>query len=269
MNKLITTFLTLTLFAGFVIAGFYYEGPRDERMPPGYNDYDLTLGWLVQNNNVAALADVIEDVELTPDPPHGFFKVRVVNAIFGCTNGQELVIAKSNPNMPDTPPIYDPLFEYYPTNHSRIVFAARTPFSGTTGLRHWRAAEWKMPPQPDILVSTTDDRRAMMYGFTRSWWYEDYQDGLPYTHFTNLVRAARVERNWTNYYHIVRDAVPTPASPRIWGDSYKDITELLHTVTREQYDYMLNDPLFPDEGREYLERFEERFRTTRPFPTDE
>ena len=264
MNKLITTFLIQTLFVSMMAAWNYYSGPEDERMVPGYHDHNFTLGWLAQVNNVAALADVIEVQEITPDSPHGSFKVRVVNAIFGCTNGQELVIAKSNPNMPDAPPTYDPLFEYYPTNHSRIVFAAIVPpFTGTT-FRHWRAKEWNMPPQPDILVS--DDRNGTMYGFTRSWWYEDYQNGLPYAHFTNLVRAVRVERNWTNYYHIVRDAVPSP-SERVWSDSFTELEKLYFWATPELFRFMYHDPLLDNEVRANMADWHERMET--PFPLDE
>ena len=64
---------------------------------------------------------------------------------------------------------------------------------------------------------------------------------------TNLVHAARVERNWTNYYHIIRDAVPNSASPRVWQDSFNDIGALLRRSTQAQFDYIMNDPLFPAE----------------------
>jgi len=265
--KKIFTLSTLGFVTGLSIAAWQYQGPWDERMPPGKNDYNLTLGWLARVTDVAALADVIEDGgEGSPGYKFGYLKVRVVNPIFGCTNGQEIVIAKQNVKAEIVwPPSYDPTFEYHPTNNSRIVFAGLTTWSGKK-LNGWTAKEWKMPPQPNII---TTNLFVTLYGFTRSWWHDDYQDGLPYTHFTNLSRIVREERNWTNYYHAVRDAVPTPASARVWKDSYGEIFELLLRATQQQFEYMANDPLFPPECVGIKDDILTRTHLVRGFPTDE
>ena len=88
-------------------------------------------------------------------------------------------------------------------------------------------------------------------------------------HLTNLVHAARMERNWTNYYHIVRDAVPTPASPRVWEDSFRDIDELLLWATQAQFEYMANDPLFPAECLGIKNEIYDLIHSARGFPTDD
>ena len=266
MKKIITSFWGLTLATTVIFADWHFTGPEDERMPPGQNDYHYSLGWLAQVPDVSGLADVIEEGGVTPEFPFGYFTFRIVNAIYGCTNGQEILIFKEDQHIKTEFHIdYDPLFEYYPTNNSRIVFAAITTYP--TNYPRFSAKDWKSPPLPEIIWTPTNNS-GWMFGFTRSWWYENYQDGLPYAHFTNLVRAARIERNWTNYYYACRDAVPS-VSGRLWYDSYIDLFDLFTSVTREQFEYMANDPLFPEECKEQMEDYLIRVRSTMPFPTDE
>ena len=253
MKKIITSFLSLALATTFLIAAWDYTGPEDERMPPGLNDYDYSLGWLAQVPDVSGLADVIEDGDASVEFPFGYFTFRIVNAIYGCTNGQEIIIGKDDPVIKDDfATYYDPFLEYYPTNNSRIVFAAITTYP--KNYPRFTIKDWESLPVPDIIWTPTN-KPGWMFGFTRSWWYEDYQDGLPYAHYTNLVRAARIERNWTNYYHLIRDAVPSP-SERVWHDSFTDLFHLGLRTSRTYYDYMVNDPLFPADSREMQESLE-------------
>jgi len=100
----------------------------------------------------------------------------------------------------------------------------------------------------------------VIYTHVREWWYDGYQNNLPYIHLTNFVHAARVERNWTNYYHALRDAIPTTASPRVWQDSYWDFFELFLRASQAQFDYIMNDPLFPAEIHELRQDIYDRFR---------
>jgi len=256
MNKIITSLLALALTTTFIMAAWNYTGPEDKRMPPGQNYFNYTLGWLAQLNDVSGLADVIEDGGVTPEHPFGYLKVHIVNAIYGCTNGQEFVISKEDQYIKTEFHIdYDPLFEYYPTNNSRIVFAAITTYP--TNYPVFTVKDWKSLPLPEVIWTPTNNP-GWMFGFTRSWWYENYQDGLPYMHFTNLVHTTRIERNWTNFYYICRDAVPTPTSSRVWMDSYDDIYELLLGATQAQYEFMMNDPLFPSECQGILQDIYER-----------
>ena len=272
MKKIIT--LTSVVFTTILgIAAWNYTGPMDERMPPGYNDYDITLGWLAQHADIAAVANVITDIP--GEPPEvielengmvvknekhswGCFTIQVTNAIYGCTNGQEFVLGKFNPKSSGSfrDALFDPNFEYYPTNHSRIVVVgiregnnkSRSPYT---------PKDWKLPPEPETIVSSTN--AFVLYDMTRNWWYDGYQDNLPYTHLTNLVQVTRRERNWTNYYHVVRDAIPS-SSERVWGDSFEDMMMLLRVGTQGQYDYIMGDPLFPVECQEMLQDYYVRIR---------
>ena len=265
--KKILTLSTLVLVTCLAVAAYHYTGPWDERMPPGKSGSKFTLGWLAQVMDVAALADVIEDVgEGASVYKFGHFKIRVVHPIFGCTNGQEIVIVKENAKAEIVwPPSYDPTFEYHPTNNSRIVFAGLTTWSNKNFIG-WTAKDWKIPPQPDMIITK---KYIMLYGFTRSWWYDDYQEGIPYIHFTNLAHVVRVERNWTNYYHAIRNALPTPTAPRVWMDSFYDMDHLLFKATQNQFEYMVNDPLFPVECQDVKNDIFNRFHNVRGFPTDE
>jgi len=260
MNKCFAFLTTTTTLAEIILASWHYEGPHDERMPFCLLHSHESLGWFAQVMDVGAMADVIENGVPTQDYPHGYLKVNVVNAIYGCTNGQELIIIKSDIEMDGLyliEPDYDPNFEYYPTNNSRIVFAGIAHV--VSNIKFWTPKDWNLPPQPEIIMTSTNHPSGL-YGFTRAWWYDGYQDNIPYAHLTNLVRAARTERNWTNYYHVVRDAVPTPASSRVWQDSFHDMFELLYLATQAQFDYMLNDPLFPVEMLEVRKYQHEHYR---------
>jgi len=249
--------LTFTLQSGLSMAAWDYTGPDDERIPYGRRAVESTLGLVARRMHVGAVADVIEDVTEPKkrDLSSGYFKVRVVTPIYGCTNGQEIVLGKYDPQEAEGYWHYDPNYEYNPTNNSRIVFFVHdfkpsTPYS-------WTPKVWKQPPEPETIMSATG--KPVLQHWTRQWWYDgDYQ--LPFTHLTNLLHAARVERNWTNYYHILRDAVPTPASPRVWEDSFCDIVDLLLRATEAQFDYILNDPLFPAEMHEMRQDIFDRFR---------
>ena len=246
MKNTITFSNLTTLITGIALAGIYYSGPKDERMPPAENCYADSLGWLAQTMNVGAVADVIAVGPETTEYPFGSLMLHVVKAIYGCTNGQVLVVAKEDTTFKIDHPLYDPNWEYYPTNNSRIVFAGVTTNETRIGWSPFTAKDWKLPPELEV-IHPSKDIPVIFYGVTRAWWYDGYQNNLPYMHLTNLVHAARVERNWTNYYHIIRDAVPTPAAPRVWEDSFGDIFELILQSTQWQYEYMANDSLFPAE----------------------
>ena len=257
--------LTFIFQTSLNMAAWDYTGPDDERLPYGRYGRDSQLGRFARRMAVGAVADIIEDVtepKNQRDLSSGYFKVRVVTPIYGCTNGQEIVLRKYDPQTAEGyVEYYDPNYEYNPTNNSRIVFFAdhfesRGPYS-------WTPKVWKQPPEPETIMPSTWE--PLLDHWTRQWWYDgDYQ--LPFTHLTNLLHAARVERNWTNYYHILRDAVPTPASPRVWQDSYWDIHYLLIHASPTQFDYIMNDPLFPVELQDMRQ---DRYDGSRRYGEDE
>jgi hypothetical protein len=255
----IFTTLALVFLPGF--ADYNYTGPLDERMPQYRTIGHGTLGYFARHADAVGVMDVIEVGEphpdafdyltalehngFCPDDAFSYAKVRVVNALYGCTNGQELVIWKDYP-LPTDRQIsqHDLDLEYFPTNHSRIVCVV----IGVNPIRitaEYTPKVWKQTPEPIPII--TQENKPEFWFEPRCWWYDGYQDNLPLVHLTNLLHSAQVERNWTNYYHKVRDAIPTPASPRVWSDSFSDMSELLHNATQAQFDYIINDPLFPAE----------------------
>jgi len=84
-----------------------------------------------------------------------------------------------------------------------------------------------------------------LYNKKRSWFYPDADDGLLFTHLTNVIRTVRTERNFTNYYEVVRDAVNSP-SERVKNDSRHDLRDLMKHASPDHLLFMQNDPLFPD-----------------------
>ena len=256
--KIFFTFFTLTLVAMLGIAAWDYTGPRDERVPPTMTATQNTLGWLARNASAVAVMDVIATGTNHVDSEFGYIKTRVVNALYGCTNGQELVILKIHTNPYEMRILEEYAnFAYDPTNNSRIVGAVVAEHPARE-LPIWTPQIWKQSAEPETIVSSTNT--FVLWGHTRSWWPDGCQDNLPFTHLTNLLHTTQGQRNWTNYYHTLRDAVPTPASPRVWQDSFYDISELLRRATQEQYEYIMNDPLLPVELQERVLDFYTRFR---------
>ena len=252
--KKILTLTTLTLFTGLGIAAWNnYAGPQEERISPAEKNFEYTLGWYAQNASAVAVMDVIDTSTNHPNSKFGHVTVRVVNALYGCTNGQEFVILKCNPNHEGGLLSLIPQSEFdefgcFPTNNSRIVCAFTTQSLERSSL-DWTPKVWKLPPQPETIVSPTNT--VYLRGDIHCWWPDGYQDNLPLTH---LVHAARVERNWTNYYHLCRDAINLPSpSELVYRNAVFDLGKLATGATRSQFDFIMNDPLLPELCRDWLE----------------
>jgi hypothetical protein len=260
--KIIITLSTLAMVTILGMAAYNYIGPEDERLPPGTNPKTDTLGFYARSADAVAVLDVIGVSDTHPDSGFGCVTGRVVNALHGCTNGQELVILKVSVGA-DSPieTGYDPNFEYFPTNNSRIVCAIITR-NPPHLLPTWTPKVWKQPPVPSTNI-ISQASLPFLWGDARSWWYDGYQDNLPLVHLTNLLYSAQVECNWTNFYHKVRDAIPAPVSPRVWQDAFCDMSELLLRATQTQFDYIMNDPLLPAECQDRVQDFHIRFQRKR------
>ena len=72
-----------------------------------------------------------------------------------------------------------------------------------------------------------------------------HDDGVLFTQFTNIVQAVRFDRNWTNYFHLVRDGA-TFTSDRVREDSFWDMGILSFYGTHAQRAIILADPLVDD-----------------------
>ena len=101
-----------------------------------------------------------------------------------------------------------------------------------------------------------------MRSFNRSWWPVERDDGVLFTQFTNIIQAVRVDRNWTNYFELVRDGLIS-TSDRVREDSFWDMGVLCFYGTHAQRAIILADPLVdsrlkdllntPDWGMPHLE----------------
>ena len=212
------------------------------------------MGYLATWCDAGGIAYVIEEGN-SAEYEIEYLKLRVVSAQFGCTNGQELILHKedmTNPKYPETL-----MYEYYPTNLSRIVFNVSS-------------NDWNFIPNhifPRQLENLSSGQEFLLanginifeitpyYEFChtrRSWWYLDYQGGEPYTFWTNAVHCTRVEPNWTKFYELCRSGASS-ISNRVKEDSFNDMQDLAWRASDEQLQMMLNDPLFPAVYRGFVE----------------
>ena len=255
MNLKQLTFLTLAL-ASLALAQrqLFYPGPMDASMPPpGYNFWGKyqTLGYLSKRCDVGGVADVIEEGH-SAEYGIDYLKLRVVEAHYGSTNGQELIVGKMDLRDSFYPATLT--YEYYPTNLSRIVF-------NVYSNEYYSFPHRLFPKQEDI---SEEDMRITettpyyeFFNTTRSWWYLDYQGGEPYTYWTNAVQVIRLEPNWTNCYELCRNAASS-TSCRVKEDTFEDMKSLIQVSTPEQRQMMLDDPLFPAISQDYLDEIIER-----------
>ena len=168
--------------------------------------------------------------------------VRVDHALAGCSNAQNIVIRKCFDI--ELAGHYENLF---PTNSGNIVFAAL-------------AYDNKIPSDYDMsdIVSNTiiPHTNAPLYWLqhdTRQWWYANRDDGILLTQFTNVLQAVRIEPNWTNYYHLLRDGFSSPSN-RVKEDSFNDLWCLLLNASSEQVEMILAEPWICSELKEIPRR---------------
>ena len=239
-------FISTIIFARSIISPWgSYRPPWDTDVPQkiNYQSPASTLGEFARYMDVIALAEVVEDNGPTSGFKFGSIKVRVVNPVYGCTNGQEFVMAKGDNSEYNYP---DMQVDFYPTNNSRIVFAVST--NNINHFKPWTSQTWKNQASPEKIMSQI--HLSIPYpDFSRSWWYENFYNGIPYAQLTNLVRVTRFERNWTNYYHLCRDNIPNPSAPRVEHSAYVDLVRMMFLASDSQLDFIFNDPLLLDEFR--------------------
>jgi len=237
VNKLIIITSTIVSLAAIVML-YAHETPK-----PQFS----TIGVLAQESHVAGIGDIIsfDDNNIT---------IQVDTPLYGCTNQQVMAIEALNLvhrwNHPE--------FVYWPPERveaylvqlkappltGRIVFLvssnlytfAYNPLDWDKSLDEQRVRSFNDGPHRFEFVEYDDER---------SWFYPDADDGLVFTHLTNVIRVARTERNWTNFYEVVRDAVNSP-SERVKNDSRHDLRELIKYANPDHLLFMQNDPLFPD-----------------------
>jgi hypothetical protein len=174
------------------------------------------------------------------------FTVIVDHALVGCTNGMAILVYAQAEDGDFVPEDYLNTWQndYMPTNFSRIVFAVHTNEYRGTGRLFWNY------PEIPILPRYVLPQNTLRYQ-NRSWWYVERDDGLLTTQFTNVLQAVRLERNWTNYFHLARDGAFS-ASNRIKEDSFHDMRGIAYYATHPQRAFLLADPLVDEKHKALL-----------------
>ena len=223
---------------------YEYNGPQDETLWTGFDKYSWSLAWttlgqLAPYSDFIGVGQVTQTAEL-------HFTVTVDHALVGCTNGASIVIYGAFEGIDGFYPPRD-RDPYFPTNQSRIVFAATTnKFEYWPGRMFWNSTEIPIPTVPRYPYE-----RPTLRWLNRSWWNVDRDDGVLFTQFTNVLQAVRFDRNWTNYFHLVRDG-KTSTSNRVREDSFWDIFNLGLMASPARRAIMLADPLVDDTLKLYL-----------------
>jgi len=217
---------------------------------------ETSLGSLAKLADAAGIGHVV-DMEMpfvyitdsTRNPtqhPFGYANILVEHAFIGCTNGQIIRVYR----WPQ---------ETQPVVGTNIVFAVTT---NDTYLG-WGAGDWNKPYEtikgrPYHQEEFVPDEYKPIYELKhrrRSWWYVDDPDAqLRLGFLTNAIQHVRIDRDWTNYYHLVRDGFNSP-SPRVKEDVRSDLSGLMRSVPSDAHlEMMRNDPLFPESFRSILEK---------------
>ena len=232
------TCATLAILLG---VNFHASEPSPENFGPGNSKwwfeltgvninyiFPTTLSMLARNSDIIGVGKVSNKQDT-------HFTVTVDFALAGCTNGAVIVVYDGLENDDIFPTIERQ--NYLPANNSRIVFAAYTNDYNDLNMEvmHWDYLHFTQTPET-ILPNPT-----LRY-LNRSWWYLDYDDGVLFTQFTNIIQTVRIEPNWTNYFHLCRDGAFS-TSERVKIDSFWDMNFFAAYATPEQKATILADPL--------------------------
>ena len=260
MKKLLFVFgiglACLCLFAQMVSEDdlyYRYKGPHDDAIV--YYDHshywykrnETTFGRLAKYSDIIAIGHVVtQDVDK--------IMVTVDTPVVGCTNRQSVAIYhRVTDGTPDDFELHPELFvgmptlpRITPTNNAQIVFCV---YSNLFDQIFNGYIDWRGDQQP-YQDSTTFPQYQFMHN-ERSWWYVDRDNGLLRDHFTNVVQAVRMDRNWTNYFHLCRDGA-NMNSIRIKEDSYYDMEKFCIFSNTNQMNFINADPLVLPEHKVFL-----------------
>ena len=221
---------------------YEYDGFFDDtwwRSPKWYDTCvsPTTLGVLARYSDIIGVGQVSEKQET-------YFTVKIDLALFGCTNGAVIMVHDGLEN--------EDLFvkserqNWFPTNNSRIVFAAYTNDYGFLKTEIMYRKYPKLPQTPEKILPNPTLRYL-----NRSWWYVDRDDGILTAQFTNILQAVRVESNWANYFHLCRDGAFS-MSDRVKEDSFWDMRDVARYATLAQIPLILADPLVDPKLKDLL-----------------
>ena len=239
MKKLMTT-TTLAFMATIInLHANGYEGPQEDLfwawMGDAYNGviFDTTLGCLALDSDIIGVGQVSHRT-------NNHFTVTIDHAVLGCTNGAAIVVYCS---VEEQEVIDDYLLPYFPTNLSRIVFAART------NEYEWSRMFWDQTQIPEKPWHIR--KKLTLEYLNRSWWYADRDDGELFKQFTNALQVVRFDRSWTNFVYLCRDNANSPSN-RVREDLFWDLRIICIQANNEQRQFLLDDPLIDPKHKERM-----------------
>jgi len=253
----ITALLTLGVLLHAQRTAVDYDGILDDTYWSNTSDYwiaNLTtrLSQFARYSDVIGIGKV-SDMQTVPYTtrfghiiPRRHFTVTVDDALVGCTNGQPIMVRVNYTDI-HMDELHDTkISDYLPTNDSRIVFAVSSnDYGNIRGVMFWNHPALYFPSPEKVYTE------YQLYGLNRSWWPPERDGGELFNHFTNLIHVLRVEHNWTNYYHLMRDATNSP-SARVREDSFWAMRGLALFASDEEKQFMLDDPLVDSKHKECL-----------------
>ena len=262
MKKLLTVATTTTitlcvyLYAQVQRPSWYEPSPYDydgewddnywtESYRYEYLDQITTLGRLARYSDVIGLGLVSNKGIFNEEYGFGYFTVTVDHALAGCTNGTSLIIYDGREGEGGRSDYRGEDRDWFmPTNNSRIVFAVYTNDFDRESRMFWDS------PQIPVSPNSVYTNYHLLF-LNRSWWYPERDNGVLFTHFTNVIQAVRVDQNWTNFFHLCRDATNS-VSNRVKEDSFWDLRFLGAVATDERAQIMLDDPLVDSSHKVFL-----------------
>ena len=214
-----------------------YEGPNDELLwaiDPSTAIFNTTLGLLALDSDVIGIG-------LVTQKTNDYITVTIDYALLGCTNNATIKLYSGAIGY-DEPEDWL-LDEYFPTNMSRIVFAART------NVYEWSRMFWdqtQIPEKPTYIY-----KKLSIEQLNRSWWYTDRDNGELLIQFTNVLQTVRFDRSWTNFVYLCRDNANSPSN-RVREDLFWDLRIICIQANNEQRQFLLDDPLIDPKHKERM-----------------
>ena len=172
---------------------------------PLYPNWDRDVDWYSQFSigELVTFSDAMGIGIIFPYDENGISVIQVEQALFGCTNQQNVAVRNNRDMLSDR--MATPL-----PKDGRIVFLVYTNAFNINLAGDWRigAEDPDWGPTDEMLE---DPDLFKFYDNNGSCFPPDIDGGLVFTHVTNVIRVARTERNWTNYYEVVRSGVTSPS----------------------------------------------------------
>ena len=212
---------------------------------PNDGEYGSSIGVLTLCSDMAGIGTVLETGYTNNFPvghslyehSHEYITLQVEESFYGGSN-QQIVVVNFG------------LASRSPPESERIVFFVRSNEYNFNDV-----GNWNLENETRKVEGVESDYIPPGYKFSddynHAWFSPNADNGLIFNYTTNIIYTLRTERNWTNYYEVVRNGVTSP-SERVSEDSKFDLLGLIQFADPAQLLFMKNDPLFPVELKDLL-----------------